>query len=123
LTEFANLLLHLSSPEQMLDLALDQERCNSREGVQHHGRAHEHDKNIENAQRRIVSRFNDLAVADASEGDDRHVQRLQERDARAAQQEVSGDADHQNRHYREHRYQQPASYVPHNGLVKGKGGL
>src|SRR5258708_301525 len=97
--ELTDSLEHLTSPEDVGDLAFDEKRRDRREHIHrdHHSKDdHEH---IEYTQRGIVRRVDNFAVSDARQRDYGHVQRVKNMDGRAAQDAISENASHQ--HYGE----------------------
>ena len=68
------------------ELHFHQEGGHDRKNVDRDRNSEQHDADIENAQSGIVAGVDDLAVSHPRQGDDRHVQGLQERDGGAAEQ-------------------------------------
>src|SRR6185312_13333169 len=94
--QLADSLEHLASPENIGDLTLDQESSHRREGVHREHHPEDDHKHIEDSQRRIACGVYEFAVAHSSQGDDGHVQSIEEVDRRAAEQAISHHRDNEN---------------------------
>src|SRR5689334_18673947 len=68
--------LHPTSPKWILNLEFDEEGCHDRENIDGDSNPEEHNRHVENSQRRTMRGINDLPVTHTGKGDDSHVQRL-----------------------------------------------
>src|SRR5882762_2171956 len=86
-------LLHAASPEWVGDFDFDDKRGDDGKNIHRGGDAEDHDEHVEDAESWVVGGIDDLSVADAGDGDNGHIQRLQEVDAVAAEREISDYAE------------------------------
>src|SRR6267154_240563 len=90
---FIDALLHAASPEWVGDFDFDDKRGDNRKNIHRGGDAEDHEEHVEDAESWVVGGIDDLSVADAGDGDNGHIQRLQEVDAVAAEREISDYAE------------------------------
>src|SRR5271168_3832699 len=90
---FVDAFLHAASPEWVRDFNFDDEGGDYGKHIDRGGDAEDHDEHVEDAKGRMVRGLDDLSVADAGDGDDGHIERLQEADGVTAEEKVADYAE------------------------------